>query len=87
MLRITSKRLYSSTSNLLKTPLHEAHIELGGKMVPYADFEMPVLYKGQSHIESHNWVRSKVGLFDVSHMLHITLVVKMLKTCYKNNSY
>ena len=69
MLRITSKRLYSSTSNSLKTPLHEAHIELGGKMVPYAGFEMPVLYKGQSHIESHNWVRSKVGLFDVSHML------------------
>ena len=38
-------------------------------MVPYAGFEMPVLYKDQSHIDSHNWVRSKVGLFDVSHML------------------
>lgn len=38
-------------------------------MVPYAGFDMPVLYKDQSHIDSHNWVRSKVGLFDVSHML------------------
>lgn len=38
-------------------------------MVPYAGFEMPVLYNTQSHIDSHNWVRSKCGLFDVSHML------------------
>lgn len=38
-------------------------------MVDYAGFEMPVLYKDQTHVESHNWVRSKVGLFDVSHML------------------
>lgn len=30
---------------------------------------MPVLYKNQSHIESHLWTRSKAGLFDVSHML------------------
>ncbi|RLV96547.1 Aminomethyltransferase mitochondrial [Spathaspora sp. JA1] len=67
MLRTTSKRFYSSS--LLKTPLYEAHIALGGKMVPYAGFEMPVLYNTQSHIDSHNWVRSKVGLFDVSHML------------------
>ncbi|KAI3402489.1 GCV1 [Candida oxycetoniae] len=66
--QVVQKRLASSTG-LLKTPLYPAHIELGGKMVDYAGFEMPVLYKGQSHIESHNWVRSRVGLFDVSHML------------------
>ncbi|KAK6203323.1 uncharacterized protein RJT21DRAFT_26300 [Scheffersomyces amazonensis] len=71
-----SKRYYSSAEKLLKTPLTEAHIELGGKMVPYAGFEMPVLYKDQSHIDSHNWVRSKVGLFDVSHMLQHTIVGK-----------
>ncbi|KAI5970022.1 GCV1 [Candida margitis] len=67
-LQYTQKRL-ASTSTLLKTPLYEAHVKLGGKMVPYAGFEMPVLYESQSHIDSHNWVRSKVGLFDVSHML------------------
>jgi aminomethyltransferase len=38
-------------------------------MVDFAGFDMPVLYAGQSHIESHNWVRSNAGLFDVSHML------------------
>lgn len=71
MLRtVIAKRFNSASSaNLLKTPLHEVHVELGGKMVPYAGFDMPVLYKGQSHIELHNWVRQKCGLFDVSHML------------------
>ncbi|KAK6466082.1 hypothetical protein DFJ63DRAFT_50935 [Scheffersomyces coipomensis] len=78
MLRTSiNKRFYSSASEtLLKTPLYDAHVQLGGKMVPYAGFEMPVLYKDQSHIESHNWVRSKVGLFDVSHMLQHTVIGK-----------
>lgn len=69
MSRVVGKRLYSSGSQLLKTPLYDCHVEFGGKMVPYAGFEMPVLYKGQTHTESHNWVRNNVGLFDVSHML------------------
>lgn len=72
MLRTTQliqKRLASTGKDLLRTPLYQAHIDHGGKMVEYAGFEMPVLYKDQSHIESHKWVRSNVGLFDVSHML------------------
>ncbi|ODQ79444.1 hypothetical protein BABINDRAFT_161845 [Babjeviella inositovora NRRL Y-12698] len=70
MLRHISKRLYSSAAGpLLRTPLYDIHVALGGKMVPYAGFEMPVMYSGQSHIESHNWVRNQAGLFDVSHML------------------
>ncbi|KAA8901401.1 hypothetical protein TRICI_006077 [Trichomonascus ciferrii] len=65
------RRLYSSNASseaLKKTVYHDFHLEHGGKMVPYAGFDMPVLYKGQSHIESHNWVREKAGMFDVSHM-------------------
>lgn len=54
---------------LQRTPLYESHVKYGAKFVPYAGFEMPILYGSQSHIESHHWVRSKVGLFDVSHML------------------
>ncbi|ODV81911.1 aminomethyltransferase mitochondrial precursor [Suhomyces tanzawaensis NRRL Y-17324] len=73
MFKRAQNKFYSTSANLLKTPLHEAHVEFGGKMVPYAGFEMPVLYKDQSHIESHNWVRSKAGLFDVSHMLQHTI--------------
>lgn len=68
MLRF-GKRFYSQQSNLAKTALYDFHIAKGGKMVPYAGFDMPVLYKDQTHVESHNWVRNSAGLFDVSHML------------------
>lgn len=51
---------------MLKTPLNEQHRALGGKMVEFAGFDMPVQYKGVK--EEHACVRNKVGLFDVSHM-------------------
>lgn len=69
---VIGKRLNSSATTadgLLKTPFYDLHVELNGNLVPYAGYAMPVLYKAQTHIESHNWVRSKAGLFDVSHML------------------
>ena len=51
----------------LKTiPLGELHAAIGGKMVPFAGFLMPVRYS--SDIEEHNCVRNGVGVFDVSHM-------------------
>jgi aminomethyltransferase len=53
-------------AELKKTPLHDAHVALGARMVPFAGFEMPVSYKGI--IEEHTAVRERVGLFDVSHM-------------------
>lgn len=59
----------NATSIVKKTPLFESHVKYGAKFAPYAGFQMPLLYKGQTHIESHHWVREKVGLFDVSHML------------------
>ena len=51
---------------LLYTPLHSRHVELGGRMVPFAGWEMPVQYAGLK--AEHECVRTKVGLFDVSHM-------------------
>ncbi len=51
---------------LKKTPLFDQHVALGAKMVPFAGYEMPVQYAGVSH--EHHIVRSKVGMFDVSHM-------------------
>jgi len=50
----------------LKTPLHEKHLELGAKMVPFAGWEMPVSYEGIR--EEHSAVRTHAGMFDVSHM-------------------
>jgi aminomethyltransferase len=51
---------------LLHTPLHDRHVELGARMVPFAGWEMPVQYEGV--IPEHRAVRADVGVFDVSHM-------------------
>ena len=50
-----------------RTPLHDIHLALGAKMVPFAGFEMPVQYPSGITAE-HKAVRDSVGLFDVSHM-------------------
>ncbi len=55
-----------STEDLRKTPLHAMHVELGGKMVPFAGYEMPVQFDGV--MPEHLWTRTHAGLFDVSHM-------------------
>jgi aminomethyltransferase len=52
---------------LRKTPLHALHLELGGKMVPFAGYEMPVQYPA-GVLKEHLHTREKAGLFDVSHM-------------------
>jgi aminomethyltransferase len=52
-------------------PLNDLHATLGGKMVPFAGFNMPVRYS--SDIEEHMTVRNGVGVFDVSHMGEFTL--------------
>jgi glycine cleavage system T protein (aminomethyltransferase) len=51
---------------LLHTPLHDRHVELGARMVPFAGWEMPVQYAGV--IPEHLAVRTDSGVFDVSHM-------------------
>jgi len=53
--------------DLKKTPLHALHLELGGKMVPFGGYDMPVQYK-LGVLGEHNHTRTKAGLFDVSHM-------------------
>ena len=51
---------------LKKTPLYDEHINLKGKMVDYAGWSLPVQYEGI--IAEHEAVRTKAGMFDVSHM-------------------
>jgi aminomethyltransferase len=51
---------------LLRTPLYDRHRALGARMVPFAGWEMPVLYEGV--ITEHRAVREDSGVFDVSHM-------------------
>jgi glycine cleavage system T protein (aminomethyltransferase) len=61
-----ASRLPPPTS-LKRTPLYDVHVALGGKMVPFAGFELPVQYPTGITAE-HRAVREKAGLFDVSHM-------------------
>src|SRR5205085_12397024 len=49
-----------------RTPLYNVHRSLGARMTEFAGFEMPVSYAGI--IEEHLAVRSRAGLFDLSHM-------------------
>ena len=56
-----------TTETLKRTPLHDVHVALGAKMVPFAGFEMPVTYPTGINSE-HRAVREDVGVFDVSHM-------------------
>jgi len=55
-----------SDTNLKKTPLNKIHRELGGKMVDFGGWDMPVQYSGV--IAEHLGTRTNAGLFDVSHM-------------------
>jgi len=56
---------------LLLTPLHEEHVKLKARMIPFDGFDMPVQYA--SIIQEHLAVREAVGLFDVSHMGEVEL--------------
>lgn len=51
---------------LKRTPFYDFHTKAGGKMVDFAGWEMPILYR--SIVEEHNQTRNSGGLFDVSHM-------------------
>jgi aminomethyltransferase len=54
-------------SDLLRTPLHALHVELGARMVPFAGYDMPVNYPS-GILAEHLHTRASAGLFDVSHM-------------------
>ena len=75
------------TEETKKTPLYDAHVRAGGKMVDFAGWMMPVNYGSQ--IAEHNAVRNAVGMFDVSHMTIIDVsggdAAAFLKRVVANN--
>src|SRR2546423_11009718 len=60
---------------LKKTPLNARHRSSGGRMVPFAGWDMPVEYSGPGGgvVQEHMAVRTRAGLFDVSHMGEIEI--------------
>ena len=63
----------SDNADLLHTPLHALHLELGARMVPFAGYSMPVQYP-MGLMQEHLHTRKAAGLFDVSHMGQMRLV-------------
>jgi len=59
-------------TDLLRLGLHDLHVELGGKMVPFSGYEMPVQYAA-GVMKEHLQCRAAAGLFDVSHMGQVIL--------------
>ncbi|HEV2473541.1 MAG TPA: hypothetical protein VGS41_12785, partial [Chthonomonadales bacterium] len=58
-------------TGLRKSPLYEIHVASGARMVDFAGWDMPVEYSGI--VEEHVAVRTRAGLFDVSHMGEIDI--------------
>ena len=56
----------STAASLKRTPLYEQHRAMGARLVEFSGWEMPVQYS--SILEEHEAVRTRAGLFDVSHM-------------------
>ena len=63
----------ASDAPLLTTPLHDLHLALGARMVPFAGYSMPVQYPAGLMAE-HRHTREAAGLFDISHMGQLRLV-------------
>ncbi|MEY2645352.1 MAG: glycine cleavage system aminomethyltransferase GcvT [Cyanobacteriota bacterium] len=56
----------AAASPLQRTPLYEAAVAVGGRMVPFAGWEMAVQFGGL--LQEHQAVRQRCGVFDISHM-------------------
>src|SRR5664279_2534505 len=56
----------SDAADLKRTPLHAEHVKLGGKMIGFGGWDMPVQYSGI--MDEHHAVRKALGVFDISHM-------------------
>jgi len=68
--------------NLKKTPLFEKHCALGGKIVDFGGWALPVQYT--SILDECKAVRERAGLFDVSHMGEVDIIGMMpMPTCRK----
>ena len=64
-----------TTADLLSTPLHSLHLELGARMAGFAGYDMPIQYP-MGVMQEHLHTRANAGLFDVSHMGQILIRAK-----------
>lgn len=69
---LAAERDLTSANSLKRVPLHDLHVARGGKIVPFAGYDMPVQYAA-GVLKEHLHTRAAAGLFDVSHMGQIAL--------------
>jgi len=69
---MTESPRVTDVESLLRTPLHDLHVSLGARMVPFAGYSMPVQYP-TGILAEHRHTRTAAGLFDVAHMGQVTL--------------
>jgi aminomethyltransferase len=68
-------------SEIKRTCLYEAHVDMGARMVDFGGFSMPIAYGSQ--IEEHHCVRRHAGMFDVSHMTIVDLHGQRSEACLR----
>lgn len=75
--------------DLVHSPLHDRHVELGAKLAEFGGWEMPLEYAGGGVLAEHKAVREGVGLFDVSHLgkalVRGTGAAAFVNTCFTND--
>jgi len=75
--------------DLLHSPLHDRHVELGAKLAEFGGWNMPLEYAGGGVLAEHKAVREAVGLFDVSHLGKVlvrgTGAAEFLNECLTND--
>lgn len=59
-------------THLQQTPLHDFHVEQGAKMGGFAEYSLPLFYP-LGVMKEHVHTRTQAGLFDISHMVHVTV--------------
>ncbi len=73
----------TASADLLTTPLHALHLDLGARMVPFAGYSMPVQYPA-GLVAEHHHTRNAAGLFDVSHMGQLRLTGPDAAAAFEN---
>lgn len=63
-----SRMATANSDDMLRSPLHDRHVELGAKFAAFGGWDMPLEYEGGGVLAEHKAVRESVGMFDVSHL-------------------
>ena len=77
------------TPTLRRTALYDRHVALGAKLADFGGWEMPIEYPGGGVLREHEAVRTRVGVFDVSHLGKLSVqgpgAAEFVNSCLTND--